>query len=267
MALTNALNLNLPAWVRPGWLAIAAVLLLAPGAAQAMPIQVGENDDTDCLTRQTVDGRAVHDPVNGNFWARHDTFTIIGGDSCFSASFDGLSIVVKTPFQLDGPDDIDGFAEYAVLDAELEGLYPNFHENFGANFGMDTGANDPPLIGPEGAFESVFACVDAASIDDCLNNGPLIELFDVGGGFMVFSIGGLQSRFICDPGECTNNFSFTITSIVHSNIFDAPGAPPLDQVPIPEMMIGWRFTQVVPEPSLLALLAPMLGAVALRRRR
>lgn len=260
-------------WVGPAarWLALAAVLLLVPGAASAMPVQMSESDATVCLNRSTVAGQAFHDPVNGNFWVRHDTFSLPGEEGCSGAFIDGISVLAKTPYQIDSTpdvDDIDGLAEYTILDGELEDLWPSFHPNFGANFGMDPGGNNlPPLVGPEGMFTRVFACINAAGIADCLNNGSPFELPNIGGGFMIFSTLLGDGLFLCDDGECSGeDSSFTLTTIVHSNITDAP-TQQLPQVPIPEMMVGWRFTYLVPEPSLLALLAPVAALAVLRRRR
>lgn len=253
--------------LRAGWPLIAAVLAVAvPGAAFGMPMVQG-GDATDCLDQSTVAGAAflasALEEADGNFWARQDTFSL--ADGCSSADVEALSIIAKTPFQIEGAPltDIDTVNDALTLRSVLQGLWPDFHPSFGANFGMDSGANDPPEAPPEAMFTDIFVCINASDIDDCLDNGPILELTNIGGGFMIFTI-DLDS---IEEGIFLNNEfpnAFSLTTIVVS---DQQGFDPDGDVLIPEMMVGWQFAELVPEPALVALLGPAFAMLALRRRR
>ena len=89
-------------------LALSAAALLLPAPAIAMPVPAGEFDDyTDCFTRSTAaTPQRFQDGTNGNYWARHDTFTLdteLSGcdiDVEEGATIFGLSVIAKTPFQI-----------------------------------------------------------------------------------------------------------------------------------------------------------------------
>lgn len=247
--------------------ALAALLGAAlAGPAAAVPIPVGEGDDTGCLDRSFVAGdlQAHNDATNGNFWVRRDTFTMDSGQECGTANINGISIIVKTPLQIDTDpevDDIDtGNGSSLALRTELASLWPDFHPEFGTAF-YDEASNGPPTGAFANTFQAARICLAVSgsiSIASCLAGSPMV-LTDIGGGFMIFTIDLGDDSFSLDEFEGDDDFE--LVTIVHSDVLgDFMGGNDL-----PELVLGWRFVELVPEPALAWLLAPAL-LLALRRR-
>lgn len=261
-------------------LALAAALglsLLLPGAASAMVMVAGNEVDADCFSvdTSTQPGVRNHDAVNGNYWKRHDTFTYTAGDNgCnFQDFISGISIVIKTPFQIDSTpdiDDLDTGADFSILEGQMQSDFPEFIDDFGGAAMTDATGTAPPAVGSSGAFIGARICINT-DIGDC-NVGSALPLMDIGGGQMIFTIDLDPSEDgigVCDDfstSGCDFSSSFTLVTIAHSNQF-TPAAP--GSAIVPEMVLGWRMVELayVPEPSLAALLLPVLLAGALRRRR
>ena len=258
-------------------LAALAVGLLLPGAARAMPMPATNNPDyTDCFTRtnNTGETQIVHDPVDGNYWARRGTFTLNSNclaEGYFEGTIYGLSVIVKTPFQIDSTpdvDDIDTLADFTILRDEMESLWPDF-DHWTASAQADAGSGQPN-VGAEGAFTSVEICVDAPSVASCLAGSP-VAMTDIGGGFMIHTIdlGAINEEIYVCTGDCSEEIiSFEIVSLIHSNVF-SPVPMGATNPFIPELVLGFRLIEMkfVPEPGLLALWGAGLAGLALLRRR
>lgn len=269
-------------WASLPMLAGALWLLALPGSALAAPVMVGSVDDTDCLDKETIpsDRAMEHDPVNGNFWARRDIFSVTSDEGCFSAQIDGISIVLKTPFQIDSTPDVDDLDtdvdDFLALQSAMQAMpdLAGFHPEYGGNAVNEAGGG-PPHVGLGGSFLGARICIEVVgpsggslTVDDCLNGSGQIELADIGGGTMIFSVELDDSIFLCDPVECTGASAINLVTLAFSNQTNAPGSG--ESLDIPELIAGWRFTELtnVPEPSVVALLAPaLLAASFLHRRR
>jgi hypothetical protein len=246
----------------------AGVLLGAFAAlpATALPTPVGEGDDTLCFTRSFVAGdlQSMNDATNGNFWVRRDTFTMDPEDECGATFVEGISVIVKTPLELDSIpewDDLDGGNSSGPdLVAALASLpeAAGFHPQFGAAFFNEAG-NGPPNGAFANTFQDVRICLAVSgsiTIANCLAGSPL-ALTDIGGGFMIFSIELGDDGFFLEEDT-----DFELVTIVHSDVLG-----PVTGNDLPEMIVGWRFVALVPEPSLMLLLAPVLLLLARRRHR
>jgi len=248
--------------------AVAALVGVAlAGPSTALPVQIGEGDDTECLQRSSVpgDGQSMNDAVAGNFWVRRDTFSLDPEADCSGADVTGISVIVKTPLQVDSDpdwDDLDGgndsFGDLvaAILALpEAEGFHPSLG---GAAF--TEGGSGAPTGAFANTFQSVRICLavgSSISIASCLAGSPAM-LTDIGGGYMIFTLELGEGFFLNFEGD----ESFDLVTIVHSDVLG-----PVPGNDLPEMLVGWRFVafHAVPEPSLVLLLAPVL-LLALRRR-
>lgn len=260
----------------PAALAVLAAGLLLPASAGALPMQAdpGDVDYSRCFDRTTVERTSVtnpilHDAVDGNFRARRLQFDLnLGKTGCaFDPEFGeeiairGISVIVKTPYQIDTEpdiDDIDSDADGVALVTALAGDWPDF------THWVYSGVVDPTDTGPDGNFTDVEICVDyeIASIADCMADSPVF-MTDLGNGYMIFTL-GFESPIYIYPGEVE---TFYVVTLAHSDFFNAPAMGQL--VTVPEIVMGFRFVElVVPEPGLALLLLPALGGLlAIRRPR
>lgn len=259
-------------------LALTAAALLLPGAAHAGTTTIG-NDDTDCFGRATIEGDdPAEDPVGGHFWARRDVFSFNGSGCGIGAFLEGISLVLKTPFEIDSTpdiDDIDAGPDFLTLQDEMRALFPDFNESFGAGAVQEVSGD--PLVGDEGAFVAAQVCIEigtqaslSVTVETCLSGSDtgdfgLLDLFNIGGGYSVFTSDLGSGVFVCNTGECNVADVINIVTVATSNSTEAPLAN--GDLPISELVVGWQFATTVPEPSLLALVVPGLAAVAWRRRR
>jgi hypothetical protein len=249
--------------------AVAALLGAAwAGPAAALPVPIGEGEDTDCLARAGAgDAGAFNDAVNGNFWARRDIFSVDVESDCGSAFVSGISVFVKTPFQVDSVpewNDLDGGNNSlpdltAAMRAlpEADGFHPSFT---GLGFTEANGG------APTGAFANTFVGVricltlGTTTVAGCLAGSPMV-LTDIGGGYMIFTIDLGEDSFFLDAFEGDDDFQ--LVTIVHSDVLG-----PVPGNDLPELLVGWRFVgleNMVPEPAPAWLLVPALLLV-LRRR-
>lgn len=264
-------------------LLVVLAVALGPGPAAAMPVVVGD-DATGCLDpdRESVEGGSLIDELNtevtgpdtGNARVRHDRFDL-DDDVCSSVFISGVSVLVKTPLEIEGSpvtdiDSIPDASSASALFAHLAGqpIWEDFHPDFGASFTNECAIFDPGSqtctqfgAPADGAFmetfHSVQICINAGDIASCLAGTPIV-LTNIGGGFMIYSIdlgeGGFELFVEGDE-------SFEITTILRSTAFgEVPGND------IPEAAVAWRFATLVPEPSLAALLLGTAALLALRRR-
>jgi hypothetical protein len=228
MVVQNALYRMLATLGGSGLVAVAALVVAGPAHA----------DDTFCFERFSGGGMMAND-AGGNYWARLDTFDM-GESECSAAEVDGLSIVVKTPFEIDSEpeiDDIDSSSDGSVLEGALADLYPDFgHFGFLAIGEVGGGAPSdfgPTFLGDLTGEEMVFGAALGA------------DAFELG------FVGGCE-------GDC--DFDFDLVTVL---ISDAIG----EQVgnDVPEAVIGFQLA--VPEPAPLALLGSVGAALFLGRRR
>ncbi len=277
------------------WAAAALALAgVVPSEAQAGGFELF--DPTGCFSRSmgSATPNPIQDPDDGNYWARHDVFTVdmeeFDSEGCYYFGIDGLSLLLKTPFEIDvtptDVDDIDVFDDFDDLrTALLEDEDYDPFDHYGANFfhpeGTDDG-NPDPGEGATWTGASVCISTSAITIADCVleqNGVEQILLIDVMGQ-MIFSTGFLELDFFYDwyyceydgengkngeNGECQDTLH--VVTIARSNLFDDPfdGIPPTTANLVPEMMIGFNFTPL-PEPSVVWLLGPALLLAARRRR-
>ena len=245
-------------------LAAAALFagLLLPGESSAIPF-------TDCFTRSTVSAESerAHDATDGNYWGRRATFTL-DSSLCSELETDEveigqISVIVKTPFQIDvsptDVDDIDTVQDAIDLVTALSMLeIADGFDHWAVNAIGEPPPGDP-LVGASGDFTSVEYCIDAGSVDGC-EPSPDGFMVPVGEGLMIFTVVLSGEDRIQLSGE---NLTFSLTTLIHSNVFDAP--PMGQQALAPELVIGYA---IVPEPRVLALLLlPALGLLAFRRGR
>jgi hypothetical protein len=252
MVVQNALYRMLATLGGSGLVAVAALVVAGPAHA----------DDTFCFERFSGGGMMAND-AGGNYWARLDTFDM-GESECSAAEVDGLSIVVKTPFEIDSEpeiDDIDSSSDGSVLEGALADLYPDFG-HFGFLAIGEVGGGAPSDFA---TFVQVGFClyVDGpGDIDDCLTEGPTF-LGDLTGEEMVFGAAlGADAFELGFVGGCEGDcdFDFDLVTVL---ISDAIG----EQVgnDVPEAVIGFQLA--VPEPAPLALLGSVGAALFLGRRR
>jgi hypothetical protein len=251
MLVRNALYRMLATLGGSGLVAIAALVVAGPAQA----------DDTGCFQRFSGGGMMAND-AGGNYWARLDTFDMTESE-CSIAEVDGLSIVVKTPFEIDSEpdiDDIDSSADGSVLEGALADLYPDF-DHFGILAIGETNDGSPSDFA---TFVQVGFClyVDGpGTVEDCLSQGPTF-LGDLTGEQMVFGAGlGADSFELGFVGGCEGDcdFDFDLVTVLISNAIG-------EQVgnDVPEAVLGF---QLVPEPAPLALVASVGAALVLGRRR
>jgi hypothetical protein len=269
MVLRNALR-SMPATLG-GSLATLAIGVLA--LAVAGPARAGTivEDPTDCFSRTTGSAGRVNDLVNtspadgpetGNHLYRIDQFDLT---SCSFAQVSGLSIVIKNPFDVPGPDDLDG-TTFPALSSQMETDFPEFAHWGGWDLPVST-----TFAFNESGFHGVSVCAwigedvgDPGNLDDCLTGvAPRFVLNDVDGEGMVFSLavpGGDVGEFCGAPGECDDPLEIAV--VAYSNVYGNT----VGVYSHPEAVIGYRFAEIVPEPSLLLLVGTGLAALARRRR-
>ena len=255
-------------------LAVGLLTLALAGSAHAGAIF----DPTNCFQRtyessgRTIDyGPETGDPETGNYLYRLDQFELQPFlEGCFSADVLDVSVVTKNPFDIPGPDVLNG-ASFSTLRDQMEADFPAF--------GLWDGLvptrpdnlfdpNDPNDLNHAG-FQGVSVCIflgddigNSSNLQDCLD-GVVTRIFlpDVFGTGMVFSASlGDSSFFLC--GECADQ-AFEMVTILYSDFY----GDGMDSFAHPQTVHGWDFFPVVPEPSALALLAPGFAFWAARRRR
>jgi len=251
---------------------LAALVIGLLALAVASPAAAGTiADPTDCFTRTFGSAGRVNDLVNtspadgpetGNRLYRIDTFDL-DYESCSSAEVYGLSIVVKNPFDIPGPNDLDG-TSFATLSGQME-------SDFSA-FDHWTGWSLPPpttFTLNQSGFHGVSVCVwlggdvgDANNLSDCLDGtADRYPLIDIDGQGMIFSLAVPGGEFGYFCGECDDPLEIAV--IAYSDVYgNTTGV-----YSHPEAVIGYRFAPMVPEPSLAALVGMGLAGVAWRRRR
>jgi len=257
-----------------GSLAALGLGLLA--LAVAAPARAGTLvDPTDCLVRTFGSAGRVNDLVNsspadgpetGNHLYRIDQFDIDFESECGSTEILGLSIVLKNPFDIPGPNDLDA-TTFPALSAQMEADFPAFDHWSGWSLPPpDTFALN------QNGFHGVSVCIftgsdagQAGNLDDCVaGTATRLVLTDVDGQGMVFSIdlsdffGDNEPIFLC--GECDDPLEIAV--VAYSNVYGNT----MGVYSHPEALIGYRFTSLVPEPSLVALLGSAFAALAWRRR-
>ena len=250
-----------------GLVAVVAVLAFSGSARAAGMFPEGFDD---CLLRTTLAApftanddvnSSVSGPQTGNFWARRDRFALDQGSECYDSFISGLSVVVKTPFQLTPDpdvDDMDSLADFELLGDELSANFPDF-DHFSANAIIEAGGGSPADFA---SFHGVSFCIyvgTTGTIAGCLSDGPTV-LSDLDGSSMRFGLDFGSGAFSLSMGECSPCLTeFELVTVLYSDAFGEQIGSDL-----PEAVLGWQF---VPEPALAALLAPGLVAWALGRRR
>jgi hypothetical protein len=253
--------------------AVAVLALAAAGSAQAGTI----GDPTECFTRvfgaagrvnDTVNTSPADGPETGNHLYRIDTFDLT---DCEYAEIEGLSIVVKNPFDIPGADVDLNASTFAALSGQMESDFPGFDHW--------TGWSLPPpgqFQLNQGGFHGISVCVftgasgdsgtpgDPGNLDDCVAGiVPRFPLIDIDGQGMIFSlvVPGGEAGFFCNaPGECDDPLEIAV--VAYSDVYGNT----LGVYSHPEAVIGYQFIPLVPEPSLLALVGCGFAAFTWRRR-
>ncbi|NNL65470.1 MAG: hypothetical protein HKP30_04450, partial [Myxococcales bacterium] len=171
-------------------MAAVGLALLTSGEAAAMAIPAGSEVPAECFSveKRIETGQRNPDAVSGNYWERHDRFV-------FEANFDagcdidayvsGISIVIKTPYQIDSTpdiDDLDDADDFSVLEGQMQSDFPEFIQTFGGGAMTDSTGTALPAVGPSGAFTGARVCINS-SIAAC-TPANAIPLMEIGGGLM-----------------------------------------------------------------------------------
>jgi len=212
----------------------------------------------------TVNSSPADGPETGNHLYRIDTFSFDFETCGGSADVDGLSIVLKNPFEIPGPNDLNG-TTFGALSAQMESDFPDFAH-------WDGWSLPPPTtfaLNTSG-FHGVSACFffgedvgQAGNLDDCVDGtADRLILSDVDGMGMRFTIdlAAIEEDFFA-CGECSGD-EFELAVIAYSTVYgDTMGV-----YSHPEAVIGYQLAHV-PEPAVVALLVPGLAALGWRRAR